>query len=193
MSSARSRTHLLALASVVLLAAACATTKSTSNEKIHASSEPQRFSMVGSGLQTTALITKDGAQGPDTNIGRFDNGATLRGTAARGTLQISVSGNRATGQWGNVPLNLEVEETADQLKMNGLIAGRPSTWTASANAVQGNIGFCSYDLARQGDSYVGTRSCGRGIGQVTVTFPTSIHEWEPINIGLLMALLMATP
>jgi hypothetical protein len=193
MSSVRFSLHHWVLGSVVILAAACATTSSTSTEKIHASSEPQRFSMVGSGLQTTALITKDGAQGPDVNVGRFDNGGTFRGTVSRGTLQINVSGNRATGQWGNVPLNLEVEETADQLKMNGLIAGRPSTWTASANAVQGNIGFCSYDLARQGDSYVGTRSCGRGIGQVTVSFPTSIHEWEPINIGLLMALLMATP
>jgi len=193
MSSVRFSLHHGVLASVVLLAAACATTSSTSKEKIHSSSEPQRFSMVGSGLQTSALITKDGAQGPDVNVGRFDNGATLRGTVARATLQINVSGNRATGSWGNVPLNLEVEETADQLKMTGLIASRPSTWTASADAVQGNIGFCSYDLRRQGDSYVGTRSCGRGIGQVTVTFPSTIQEWEPINIGVLMALLMATP
>ncbi|HEY3586471.1 MAG TPA: hypothetical protein VGK85_04940 [Myxococcaceae bacterium] len=153
----------------------------------------QRFNMVGSGLQTSALITKDGAQGPDVNVGRFDDGKTLRGTVARGILQINVSGTRATGSWGNVPLNLDVEETADQLKMTGLIAGRPSTWTASADAVQGNIGFCAYDLRRQGDSYAGTRSCGRGIGQVTVTFPSTIHEWEPINIGVLMALLMATP
>lgn len=193
MSSARCRMHPLALASVVLLAAACATTSSTSKEKIHSASEPQRFSMVGSGFQTSALITKDGAQGPDVNVGRFDDGKTLRGTVARGTLQINVSGPRATGSWGSVPLNLEVEETADQLKMTGLIAGRPSTWTASDDAVQGNIGFCAYDLRRQGDSYVGSRSCGRGIGQVTVQFPSSIHEWEPINIGVLMALLMATP
>lgn len=77
--------------------------------------------------------------------------------------------------------------------MNGLIAGCPSTWTASGEAINGNIGFCAYDLQRQGDSYVGSRSCGRGIGNVNVSFPSTIGEWEPINVGVLMALLMATP
>src|SRR3974390_1483649 len=116
MSSVRFSLHHGVLASVVLLAAACATRNSTRREKIHSSSEPQRFTMQGSGFQTTALITKDGAQGPDVNVGRFDNGATLRGTVARGSLSINVSGTRAAGNWGGTPLNLDLEETADQLK-----------------------------------------------------------------------------
>ena len=193
MSSVRFSLHHGVLASVVLLAAACATTSSTSQGKIHSSSEPQRFSMVGSGLQTTALITKDGAQGPDVNVGRFDNGATIRGTVDNRVAELRISGNRATGTWGSVPLNLEVDDSGGQLKMNGLIAGRPSNWTASGEAINGTIGFCAYDLQRQGDSYVGSRSCGRGIGNATVQFPSTIGEWEPINVGVLMALLMATP
>jgi hypothetical protein len=31
------------------------------------------------------------------------------------------------------------------------------------------------------------------VSPVTVTFPTTILEWQPINVGILMALLMSTP
>jgi hypothetical protein len=197
MSCARLRLRRLALASVsvfVVFAAGCATT-SASQPKIHTTpaGPEQRFNMVGSGIQTNALISATGAQGPQINVGRFDDGKTLRGQVDGRVLDMSITGNRASGTWASVPLNLQVEEQADQLRMTGLIAGRPSTWTASREAIQGNIGFCAYDLNRQGDVYVGSRSCGRGIGQVTVSFPSTIAEWEPINIGVLMALLMATP
>ena len=195
MSSACLCMRHLALASVfvVVLAVGCASTSASKTTKVATTTQDQRFSMVGSGLQTSALITKDGAQGPQVNVGRFDNGATIRGTVDNRVADLRISGNRATGSWGNVPLNLEVDDSGDALRMNGLIAGRPSNWTASRQAINGTIGFCAYDLARQGDSYGGTRSCGRGIGNVTVTFPSTIGEWEPINVGVLMALLMATP
>jgi len=195
MSSACLCMRHLALASVfvVVLAVGCASTSASKTTKVATTTQDQRFSMVGSGLQTSALITKDGAQGPQVNVGRFDNGATIRGTVDNRVADLRISGNRATGSWGNVPLNLEVDDSGDSLRMNGLIAGRPSNWTASREAINGTIGFCAYDLARQGDSYGGTRSCGRGIGNVTVTFPSTIGEWEPINVGVLMALLMATP
>ena len=195
MSSACLCMRHLALASVfvVVLAVGCASTSASKTTKVATTTQDQRFSMVGSGLQTSALITKDGAQGPQVNVGRFDNGATIRGTVDNRVADLRISGNRASGTWGSVPLNLEVDDSGGQLKMNGLIAGRPSNWTASGEAINGTIGFCAYDLQRQGDSYGGTRSCGRGIGNVTVTFPSTIGEWEPINVGVLMALLMATP
>ncbi len=195
MSCARLRMRHLAPAGVfvVVLAVGCAST-SGSKTKVHTTADPeQRFTMVGSGLQTTAVIAKTGAQGPQINVGRFDDGKTIRGTVDGRVLDISVTANRASGVWGSGPMNVDVEEQADQLRMNGLVAGRPSTWTASREAIQGTIGWCAYDLRRQGDSYVGSRSCGRGIGNVTVSFPTSIGEWEPINVGVLMALLMSTP
>lgn len=194
MSSARLRVRHLALAGVfvVVLAVGCA---STSKTKVHTTpaGPEQRFSMVGSGLQTSAVISKTGAQGPQIDVGRFDDGRTIRGTVDGRVVDIQVTGTRAQGIWGSGPMSLNVEEQGDQLRMQGLVAGRPSTWTASGEAVQGNIGACSYDLRRQGDVYLGSRSCGRGIFNVTVSFPSTIQEWEPINIGLLMALLMSTP
>ena len=40
---------------------------------------------------------------------------------------------------------------------------------------------------------MGSRSCAGGINSVTVTFPSTILEWQPVNVGILMALLMSTP
>ena len=192
MVSARVRMRHLALASVLLLAVACATT-GKSKLQTTSSGPEQRFNMVGAGIQTSALIAKTGAQGPEINVGRYDDGKTIRGTVNGKTIDMSVTGTHAQGIWGSGPINLDVDETGDQLKMTGLVAGRPSTWTASQEAIQGTIGFCAFDLRRQGETYVGSRSCAGGVSPVTVTFPTTILEWQPINVGILMALLMSTP
>ncbi|MGZ6071855.1 MAG: hypothetical protein ACXWK8_11615, partial [Myxococcaceae bacterium] len=116
--------------------------------------------------------------------------ATLRGTVSGQPLQMTVSGNSAKGQWGNQPISVQVEETPGMLKMNGLVAGQLSSWTATKEVIEGKIGLCAYQLGRVGTDYKGTQTCG---GQVTVTFPNNILEWKPINIAVLMALLMSTP
>jgi len=188
--------RLALLCSVAALSAGiagCATTSST--QKLHTASgiPEQRFTMTGNGFQTTALITKGGAQGPSVDIGRYEDGKAIRGTVNGRPLNITVSGTHADGQWGSGPLNVDVDEQEKQLKMTGLVAGRPSTWTATLEAIQGNIGHCSYDMRRSGQDYVGSRSCAGGISPVTVEFPSTILEWQPINIAVLMALLMSTP
>jgi hypothetical protein len=193
MSSVRVRRRQLALGSVlVVLATGCAST-SGSHTKVQTSGPEQRFSMVGSGLQTSAVISKSGAQGPEIDVGRYDDGKSIRGKVDGKIIQMTVSGTHAEGIWGSGPITLDVDEQNDQLSLRGLVAGRPSSWTASAAAVQGTIGFCAYDLRWQGSAYVGARSCAGGISQVTVQFPSTIAEWEPINAGILMALLMSTP
>lgn len=177
------------------LAGACATTSSSKPPKLQTSSNPeQRFSMTGAGFQTTALITPEGAQGPQINVGRYDEGKAIRGQVGGRTIDISVSEDKASGIWGQGPLTINIEDTDTALKVNGLISGRPCTFTASRQAIQGTIGFCSYELTNSGNGvYVGSRSCGRGISSVTVDFPSTILQWKPINIAILMALLMSSP
>jgi hypothetical protein len=178
---------------VALAFAACAT---TSSGKLQTTSGPeQRFSMVGNGFETSALISKDGATGPNVDVGRYDNGATLRGTLRNKPFQLSIdqAAGTATGQGGEGPVTLNAVEEADQLKCTGLVTGRPSNITASKERINGTIGFCSYDLGRSGETYVGSRSCAGGISPITIKFPTTILEWKPINICALMALLMSTP
>jgi hypothetical protein len=185
------RSAALAL-SVGLLAAACAT---SSAAKLQTTSGPeQRFSMVGSGFETTAIISKDGAQGPSVDLGRYDNGSTIRGTVRNRPFQLSIdqSAGKATGQGSQGPITLNASETNDQFTCTGLV-GRPSNITISQAKINGTIGLCAYELARSGEVYTGSRSCAGGISPVTVTFPPSILEWKPINICVLMAVLMSTP
>src|SRR5215468_3707563 len=121
--------RLAILSSAAVLAvclAGCATTGSASKPKVHTASgiPEQRFSMTGSGIQTSALISRDGAQGPSINLGRFDDGRALRGTVNGQPLNVTVSGTHAEGQWASGPLTVDVDDQADQLKMTGLVAGR---------------------------------------------------------------------
>jgi hypothetical protein len=178
---------------VALAVVGCAT---TSSGHLQTTTGPeQRFSMVGNGFETSALITKDGATGPDVDLGRYDNGATIRGTLRQRPFQLSIdqAAGTATGQTGQGPITVNATEEGEQLKCQGLIVGRPSTITATKEKINGTVGFCSYDLGRSGETYVGSRSCAGGISPVTIKFPTTILEWKPINICVLMAVLMSTP
>ena len=193
MVSVRMRHLALVAVLALFVAMACAT---TSSSHLQTTSGPeQRFSMVGNGFQTTAIISKDGAQGPDVDVGRYDDGATIRGTLRQRPFQLSIdqAAGKATGQAGMGPITVNATEEGDALKCTGLILGRPSTVTASKERIQGTVGFCAYELGRSGETYVGSRSCSSGISSVTVTFPTSILEWKPINVCVLFALLMSTP
>jgi len=186
------RRTLLILVPALGLAAGCAT---SSNAKLQTTSGPeQRFSMVGNGFETTALISRDGAQGPSVDVGRFDNGSAIRGTVNGRPFQLSVdqTAGTATGQAGMGPITLNVSEGNDRFTCTGLV-GRPSNVSISRERITGTIGLCSYDLGRSGEVYTGSRSCAGGISPVTVRFPTTILEWKPINICVLMALLMSTP
>jgi hypothetical protein len=186
---------LVPLLGVFLAAAGCATATG-GKAKVHpaAGVPEQQFSISGAGFQTTALITPQGAQGPELNLGRYDGGKTIRGTAFGRTVALSVTETGASGIWGQGPLNFNVTEpTPEEIKVTGLIAGKPSNFTASPDRISGTIGFCSYDLARSGENYVGSRSCSTGISQVTLQFPSTILSWRPIDIAALMALGMSAP
>jgi hypothetical protein len=181
------------LVGILLAATACAT---AGKPKVHTqpAGPEQRFSMTGSGIQTSALVTPEGAQGPQVDLGRYDGGKTIRGTANGKPLSLTVTDNAASGVWAAGPLTINItEEAPEQMKVTGVIAGRPSTFTVTPDRIEGTIGFCAYDLNRSGDVYLGSRSCAGGIGQVTVQFPSTIGTWRPINIAVLMAVLMATP
>ena len=177
---------------LLLVAAACVSAPKPTLQTATPGPE-QRFTMSGSGFQTSALISREGAQGPQIDLGRYEDGNAIRGKASGQVINLSVSGSRAQGTWGPGPLTLDVAQDEGQLRMNGLVAGRTSSWTASGERIEGKIGFCAYDLKRSGEVYVGSRSCAGGISPVTVQFPSTILEWQPISIGILMALLMSTP
>ena len=151
----------------------------------------QEFALWGSGFETTARVNADGATGPQVDIGRYDDGATFRGTAFGRPVDVSVTADTVRGEWGSTPLNLEVvTRNPRDFQVTGEIAGVPSTFSFDVDRIQGTIGHCAYHLRWSGTSYVGSRSCRDGVQSVTMSLPASVSDWSSADTALLMALLM---
>jgi len=160
-----------------------------------ANSVPQggRFVLTGIRQPIVALITEQGIQGPDVNLGRFpgENGATgWRGTAFGRDVNLRVTPDGADGIVGRAPFNLQTTKQPDGMLVNGLI-GSPSTVTISRSRINGAFGRCGYDLRFQGQAYVGPRSCGGNIMQVGVTLPPILNTWPDAEVAVALALLMS--
>jgi hypothetical protein len=97
------RHAVLVSTSILLVGVGCA---SAGKPKLQtaASGPEQRFTMTGSGFQTSAVISKEGAQGPQIAVGRYDDGKAIRGKASGQVIDLTVSGTRAQGIWGPGPL-----------------------------------------------------------------------------------------
>jgi len=149
------------------------------------------FSLSGSGFETTAEVTANGAVGPQIDVGRYDDGKTFRGTAFGRPVDLSASGESVRGTFGITPFELDVTDSGPKaFRVTGLIAGVPSTFSADPEQIEGTIGHCSYDLRWAGQSYLGTRSCAGGIQSVALRLPQTISSWSNTDVAVLMALLM---
>jgi hypothetical protein len=156
--------------------------------------ESGRFVLTGIREPIVALITANGIQGAQVNLGRFpsQNGPTAwRGTAFRHDVNLTVTSDGAEGVVGRTPFNLRVTPGPDGMVVNGLIGGTPSTVTISKSRINGGLGKCGYDLLFQGQAYVGPRSCGGNPIQVGVTLPTILTTWSDAEVATALALLMA--
>lgn len=156
--------------------------------------ESGRFVMTGIREPIVALITANGAQGPQVNLGRFpsQNGPTAwRGTAFRRDVNVTVSADGAEGVVGKAPFNLRITPGPDGMVVNGIIGGTPSTVTISKSRINGGFGRCGYDIRFQGQAYVGPRSCGGNPIQVGVTLPTILTTWSDAEVATVLSLLMS--
>jgi hypothetical protein len=154
-----------------------------------------RFVLTGIRRPVVALVTPQGIQGPNVNLGRYDNGTTWRGTVYGRDVNISIpaDGAQAEGLLGRQPFNLGVTPGPDGVAGQGLIGGTPSTFTFSKARINGNFGRCGYDLRFAGQAYLGQRSCNGPIDQVGVTLPPVLNTWRDVEVATVLALLLNTP
>jgi hypothetical protein len=156
--------------------------------------ESGRFVLTGIRQPIVALITANGIQGPQVNLGRYpsQNGPTAwRGTAFGRDVNVTVTSDGAEGLVARTPFNLNVTPGPDGMVVNGLIGGTPSTVTISKARINGGFGKCGYDLRFQGQAYVGPRSCGGNPIQVGVTLPTILTTWSDAEVATALSLLMS--
>ena len=160
-----------------------------------ANSVPQggRFVLTGIRQPIVALITDQGIQGPDVNLGRFpgeSGGTGWRGTAFGRDVNLTVTADSANGVVGRSPFSLQTTKQPDGMLVNGLILGSPSTVTINKARINGAFGRCGYEL-RFHQAYVGPRSCGGNIIQVGVTLPPILNTWPDAEVAVALSLLMS--
>ena len=156
--------------------------------------ENGRFVLTGIRHPIVALITPNGIQGPDVNLGRYPSQSgtiAWRGTTFGRDVNLTVTSDGAEGIVGRVPFNLKVTPGPDGMVVNGLIMGTPSTVTISKARINGAFGRCGYDIRFQGQAYVGPRNCGGSLIQVGVTLPTILTTWSDAEVATALSLLMS--
>jgi hypothetical protein len=156
--------------------------------------ESGRFVLTGIRQPIVALVSANGIQGPDVNLGRFpaQNGTIAwRGTAFARDVNVTVSSDGTTGVLSRNPFNLNVAPGPDGMVANGLMGGPPSTVTISKSRINGAFGRCGYDLTFQGKAYVGPRNCGGTIQQVGLTLPTILTTWSDAEVATVLALMLS--
>jgi hypothetical protein len=153
-----------------------------------------RFVLTGIRQPIVALITDQGIQGPDVNLGRYpgeSGGTGWRGKAFGRDVNLTITEDSADGLVGRSPYNLRVTKQPDGMVVNGLILGIPSTVTIGKARINGAFGRCGYDLRFQGQAYVGPRSCGGSPIQVGVTLPPILNTWPDAEVATALSLLMS--
>ena len=158
--------------------------------------ESGRFVLTGIKQPIVALVSQNGIQGPDVNLGRFpaQNGTIAwRGTAFQRDVNVTVSSDGADGIVNRNPFNLKTTPGPDGMVVNGLIGGQPSTVTISKSRINGAFGRCGYDLTFQGKAYVGPRNCGGGTNviQVGLTLPTILTTWSDAEVATVLSLMLS--
>jgi hypothetical protein len=184
--------RLLSPLTLLALLAACAHDEPAADVDPNSVPVEGRFVLTGLARPVVALITQTGIQGPVHNLGRYDNGAAIRGTAYGKDVNITLGEASADGIVGRMPFNMQVTRTADGVTASGLILGAPSTFTFNKARINGAFGRCGYDVRFIGDGYAGPRSCGGSIQQVGITLPPILNTFRDIEVAVDLALLLGT-
>jgi hypothetical protein len=181
----------LFLAAVVLCTAGCAAHEAAVYEA-DAPPDPSMFSLRGEGYAVTARVGDRAIESAEVSLGRFRDrdGASLRGTAFGRPVNLDADAYHVAGLFGAGPLNITVRRWGDEVRMEGLARGRPTTFHVSPGTLVGTIGACSYRLMRTGLAYEGRRSCGGPTEQVELRLPVTLARWSDGEAAAALVILL---
>ncbi|WP_437668929.1 hypothetical protein [Sorangium sp. So ce131] len=192
------------------LAAGCGSTPSAPGDyaargDIFSAAGPSEFLLVSArGEIVSADVEPGQVVGPDVNLGLYDHGKpgrpgderaeqAIRGIAFNRAVSVAATGQRAAGVVGAMPLELTVTRAEAGLRARGLLAGALSDYRLDERQLTGVVGRCSYDLARAGRVYEGSRSCGGQPHRVTVLVPRALSapsSWGDAALATALGLLL---
>ena len=151
-----------------------------------------------SGQATSARLSQGELTGPQVSVALSRD--ALRGRAYGAVLDLSLSADRVTGLLGGQQVGLQLERLQPQgFRAQGPLAGTLSNFTFTPEALDGQVGPCSYSLRRVSRTeagiplvYQGQRNCaGTRLAPTTLTLPPFFATTgeEPAQAALLGLML----
>jgi len=136
-----------------------------------------------------ATVTAAAVRGPDLDLQRADG--KLQGTTyIRRPVELRQQGSEIIGQVGSDDWDLRLSQDGTEMRVTGLIGGRPSTFWMSPNRIRGSVGMCVFDLVWSTGLYSGARTCGVASDNVALQFPAVLSGWGDPQVAALFGILV---
>ncbi len=136
-----------------------------------------------------ATVTGAAVRGPDLDLQRADG--KLQGTTyIRRPVELQQRGNEIIGQVGSDDWDLRLSQDGAEMRVTGLIGGRPSTFWMSPKRIRGAVGMCLFDLVWSTGLYAGARTCGVASDNIALQFPAALAAWSDPQVAALFGILV---
>jgi len=144
---------------------------------------------VATGVQVA--LYDNGLYGPNVAVQRSQAG--YRGSLMNRVVDLSWSRTGVNGMVDSAPTSLRWTEEGDGYRIRGLYGGSISNLRVTSDAIEGNIGGCSYQLRAAGAGYRGRAMCLGGFDQdAELALPADLGaRSEGEQVALISLLLTA--
>jgi len=136
-----------------------------------------------------ATATGAGVRGPDLDLRRAEG--KLEGTTyIRRPVELQQRGNEIVGQVGAEDWDLRLSQDGTEMRVTGLVAGKPTTFWMSPARIRGAVGMCVFDFVWSTGLYSGARTCGVASDNVAMQFPAVLATWSDAQVAALFGIVV---
>jgi hypothetical protein len=130
--------------------------------------------------------------GPEVNVARYHEpeGGAMRGKAFGLPVNLAIGEGKVTGLVGTQPVDVTVTREGRALRVEGIVRGSPSSFRIDPRSVNGRLGRCSFELARDRDVYTGRRACGGASEWVRLRVPDTLACWQDAERAAAFAVVL---
>lgn len=155
--------------------------------------DPAALALRAGGTDITVVrVEEDGITGPNVSIGRYleDDAPVLRGTMGDKVVELQIGRDRITGIVGSARVDLSIAYDRTGLDVRGLLPGHLSRFRIDGDVLDGQIGWCSYNLKRNATGFSGRRRCSGAPSFFAIEVPDTLAAWTDAETVAAFALLL---
>jgi hypothetical protein len=147
-----------------------------------------------SGKSVSVVVGAKSITGPNFTLTRYADASdhAIRGNVFNQPVDVDVTADGAHGLVGNGVFDIKVARMNDVLQIHGTVSGKPSNFALDGRSLNGNVGQCMFQMARQGAEYSGTRGCRASADAASLGIPASFGLWSLPELGTALSILLSS-